>query len=119
MAQFSILEVQAQSGFRPFIRTCFLRFRYSIDSTQSSGQRTQPAPTAFIVVVRTQPNEPNDDAIWKAATWLVIEHGDNAPTLVADMVNVLERMHVNEDVTASWREIGEAVRELLDVGVKP
>jgi hypothetical protein len=66
--------------------------------------------------VATQPN----DAFWKAATWLVIEHGNGAPTLVDEMLSVLERMHADEDLIASWREIGEAVRELLEVGgVKP
>jgi hypothetical protein len=115
MVQFSVREVQAQSGYRPPGRTFFLRFRYSVGSTQSSGQRTLPAPDAFMAGVATQPN----DAIWKAATWLVIKHGDNAPTLVTDMISVLERMHADEDVTASWREIGEAVRELLEVGAKP
>jgi hypothetical protein len=63
--------------------------------------------------------QPND-ATWKAATWLVIEHGNGAPRLVDEMLSVLERMHADEDVIASWREIGEAVRELLEAGgVKP
>jgi len=66
--------------------------------------------------VTTQPS----DATWKTATWLVIEHGNGAPPLVDEMLSVLERMHANEDVIASWRAIGEAVRELLQVGgVKP
>jgi hypothetical protein len=59
--------------------------------------------------------QPND-ATWKAATWLVIEHGNGAPLLVDEMLSVLERMHADEDVIASWREIGEAVRELLKTG---
>jgi len=57
-----------------------------------------------------------DDAAWKAATWLVIEHGNGAPPLVNEMLSVLERMHADEDLIASWREIGEAVRELLEAG---
>jgi hypothetical protein len=61
-----------------------------------------------------------NDTTWKAATWLVIEHGYGAPLLVDEMLSVLERMHADEDVIASWREIGEAVRELLEVGgVRP
>jgi hypothetical protein len=59
--------------------------------------------------------QPND-ATWKAATWLVIEHGNGAPALVDEMLGVLERMHADEDAMASWREIGEAVRELIEVG---
>jgi hypothetical protein len=36
------------------------------------------------------------------------------------MVGVLERMRADECVIASWREIGEAARELLEAGsVKP
>jgi hypothetical protein len=63
--------------------------------------------------------QPND-ATWKAATWLVIEHGNGAPLLVDEMLSVLERMHADEDVLASWHEIREAVRELLEAGgVKP
>jgi hypothetical protein len=30
------------------------------------------------------------------------------------MLSVLERMHADEEVIAPWREIGEAVRELLE-----
>jgi hypothetical protein len=59
--------------------------------------------------------QPND-ATWKAATWLVIEHGNRAPPLVDEMLSVLERIHADEGLIASWREISEAVRELLEAG---
>jgi hypothetical protein len=79
-------------------------------------QRTLPAPDAFIVGMTAQPN----DATWKVATWLVIDHGNGAPALVDEMLGVLDRMHADEAVIASWREIGEAARELLKAGgVKP
>jgi hypothetical protein len=48
------------------------------------------------------------------ATWLIIEHGDNAPMLVDDMLDVLGRLHADDRVITSWCEIGEAVRELLN-----
>jgi hypothetical protein len=72
--------------------------------------RTLLAAVAFTAGVTTQPKVP----IWKAATWLIIEHGDNAPTLVDDMLDVLGRLHADDRVITSWCEIGEAVRELLN-----
>jgi hypothetical protein len=89
---------------------------YTARCLGASGQRTLPAPNAFIAGVDKQPKV----NIWKAATWLVIEHGYEAPALVDQMLSVLERMHADECLIASWREIGEAVRELLEAGsVKP
>jgi hypothetical protein len=52
--------------------------------------------------------------IWKAATWLVIEHGGQAQTLVDDLLLELECAHADKWVMTSWRQIGEAVGELLE-----
>jgi hypothetical protein len=72
--------------------------------------RTLLDAVAFIDGVTRQPKVP----IWKVATWLIIEHGDNAPMLVDDMLDVLGRLHADDRVITSWCEIGEAVRELLN-----
>jgi hypothetical protein len=54
------------------------------------------------------------DIVWRAATWLVIEHGERAQTLVDDLLIALERAHADEWVMTSWRQIGKAVGELLE-----
>jgi len=52
--------------------------------------------------------------VWKAATWLVIEHGEQAQTLVDDLLLNLEGAHADEWVMILWRQIGGAVGELLE-----